>query len=128
MIDNLKNELKIDNYQIERLAFQTQLHKAQYGQNPVQSQLLEMKIIMQNSIALLPAYHSDNHLSKEIYALATDKTLSLLLRDQKGKAWDGVKEDFEKEFYKINQYAFQQHHLQQMTNQQSRTRGIDLSI
>lgn len=86
-----------------------------------------MKTKMQNAIALLPDYQSDKHSSKEVHDLATDKALSFAFSDQNGKALNQIKETFEKEISKTQQYL-QQLHAQQMTHQQDRSRGIDLSM
>lgn len=125
---HLKNQLSIDNHQAERLAFQVLLQKAQHGQELNQDKLLEMKVVMQNSLALLPAYHSEIHSPKEVYDLATDKVLSFVFNDQKQKALGKINETFENEISKTNQYIQKQFDEQQMTNQRVMNKGLDLSM
>lgn len=129
MTERLKNQLNIDDHQAERLTFQALLYKAQYGQDPSPSKFLEMKTVTQSSISLLPVYQSDKHASKEVHDLATDKALSFVFSDQKGKALNEVKMTFEKEISKTNQYL-QQLQAEQMAYQQQRerSRGMDLSM
>jgi ATP-dependent exoDNAse (exonuclease V) alpha subunit len=127
MTENLNNQLSLDNDQAERLTFQTLLYKAQHGQDPAQSKLLEMKTLMQNSAALLPKYNPDIHSSKAVHDLATDKALTSAFSDQKGKALSEIKMTFEKEILKTNQYL-QQLQAQEMTQQRERSRGMDLSL
>ena len=125
---NIKNQMSIDTHQAERLVFQALLYKAQHGEELTQSQLLEMKAVLQNSIALLPEYNSDTHPSKEIYGLATDKALSFVFTDRKEKALNKISETFESEISKTNQYIQKQLDEQQMTNHRMKSRGLDLSM
>ena len=61
---DIKTQLGVDEHQAERLAFQSQLYKAQYGKVPPKANILEMKEILQNS-KILPKCKSDDHLEKK---------------------------------------------------------------
>ncbi len=123
---DIKNQLSVDNDQAEQLAFQALLYKAQYGKEPTQNKLLEMKFMLQNLTTSLPIYHPNHHSSKEIHTFAIDKTLSFVCSDQKVRTPNEIKGTFEKEISKTSQYV--QLQAQEMTHHRIKSRGLDLSM
>ena len=126
---NLKNEMGLNDYQSERLAFQALLYKAQCGQELSQVRLFEMKNILTNSTSLLPIYDANTHSSTEIHNLAADKTLYLICSDQKNKtfALNKTSETFEMEVSRTRQLIQKQLEAQ-IANHLVKSKSSDFSI